>query len=601
MSDEGDDVDLTGRVLAGRYRLTKKLGEGGMGAVYVAEQEALGREVALKVIRGGGDPMLQARFRREAKLSSQLVHPNIVTIFDYGDDDGVLFLAMELIRGESLARRLERLRRLSAVETLSVITGIAHALVAAHAAGVVHRDLKPDNVMLATLGKVEVVKVLDFGVAKMLDDGSAAGQKLTHTGMILGTPGYMAPELVMGRPVDQRADLYALGALWYELLVGESIFSADTPIALVMKHLTEAARAPSSATGPGVVPADVDALVLALLQKEPADRPTAADIVDRIGALQRPSSSSSSSSSFATESELVIPVVAPPRRTHRQPAAAIAAGIVVVVVAAIAGLGSGADPTVVAVADAGPTAVVAPLAPVTAGVPLSRDLVAFPAGAGVVGRNGAGALDGPAHVVTLAAFALQRHETTFGELRRFIDSSATGSTGIALPAVPPARIDDKPAVGVAHDKANAWCAWAYAGGRLPSEDEWERAARGPEGRAVPWSGAAPATACANIGEDEDGVVVVADALPCGASPEGLVHLLGNAAEWTSTPASLYPGSSAQRPKAWEAGGLFVVRGGSSTTDVKDALAWRRAFARAPSPYIGFRCAVSLTDDDDDVP
>ena len=347
MSDDDDDVDLVGRLLANRYRLTRKLGEGGMGAVYIAEQQPLGREVALKVIRGGGDALLQARFRREAKLSSQLVHPNIVTIFDYGDDDGMLFLAMELLRGESLAKRLERAGRLSAAQSLPIVSAIAHALVTAHAAGVVHRDLKPDNVMLATMGKVEVIKVLDFGVAKMLDPGTATGHKLTHTGMIVGTPGYMAPELVMGRPVDQRADLYALGVLWYELLAGQPIFDADTPIALVMKHLMEAPRAPSLATGPGVIPVDVDDLVLSLLQKEPAFRPTAADIVDRIQQIERGSSSSSSSlpAAFPTESALAVAAVIPSRSSSSPRAApvasksrtviAAAAAVVVVVVVAL--------------------------------------------------------------------------------------------------------------------------------------------------------------------------------------------------------------------------------------------------------------------------
>lgn len=266
-----------GETLAGRYRVEELIGTGGMGSVYVAVQEPLGRKVALKCIRSvlTDDELAVKRFIQEARAISQLQHPNIVTLHDFGqDDDGTLFIAMELLRGESLRQRIERDGPLAPSESVVVIRDIARALAHAHAAGIVHRDLKPDNVMLSELvGHGRSVKVVDFGVAKLAqtEKGEAA---LTGTGHVVGTPGYIAPEQMNGVLDDPRSDLYALGVVWFEALTGASPFDGDTPMKKAFQHLTEPPPRPS-ARRPGVPPACED-LILRLLEKKPEERPPSA-------------------------------------------------------------------------------------------------------------------------------------------------------------------------------------------------------------------------------------------------------------------------------------------------------------------------------------
>jgi serine/threonine-protein kinase len=288
---EGPDP-LLGRTIAGRYTVMKRLARGGMGVVYLAVQEGLGRAVALKVIRKeiAADELMQRRFEREAKAASQLSHPSIVTVFDYGKtDDGGLFLAMELVEGENLRDALKRRQRLAFDETLPIIESILHALSKAHAAGVVHRDLKPENVMLpaasaSTTGLV-AAKVLDFGLAKPHDPGlqSMLDERLTAQGGFVGTPGYAAPEQAQGDPEHPRQDLYALGIVWWELLTGAHPFEAPTPMKVVARQLVE--DAPRLPDLPGA-PAGLAPLVRSLIAKAPADRPASArDVLTALRAL----------------------------------------------------------------------------------------------------------------------------------------------------------------------------------------------------------------------------------------------------------------------------------------------------------------------------
>jgi serine/threonine-protein kinase len=214
------DDSRVGSLLGGRYRLLRKLGEGGMGTVYVGLQEPLGRKVAVKVLLPvlARDATLVARFQREAELAASLGHPNIVQVTDFGVEDGAAFLVMDLLEGESLGAVIEREAPLTSERVRFIATQILSALEAAHARGVVHRDLKPDNVFLTSVsGVADLVKLLDFGIARLVED---ADQKMTATGQVLGTPAYMSPEQARGRPVDARSDLYAVGVVMYEALSG---------------------------------------------------------------------------------------------------------------------------------------------------------------------------------------------------------------------------------------------------------------------------------------------------------------------------------------------------------------------------------------------
>jgi serine/threonine protein kinase len=212
-----------GTILDGRYALIERLGEGGMGAVWIARNIAVGgAEVAVKVMHANlvTDATAVERFRNEARIAAQIGHPNIVRVFDFGlSDDGAPYMVMERLHGESLADRLEREGALPPREAVQIVATVLEALAAAHAQDVLHRDLKPENIFLAREGSTIVPKILDFGVSKIVGD-DAERTRMTRTGALIGTPAYMSPEQVMGAPVDLRSDLWAMGVILYELLSG---------------------------------------------------------------------------------------------------------------------------------------------------------------------------------------------------------------------------------------------------------------------------------------------------------------------------------------------------------------------------------------------
>ncbi|NOU33565.1 MAG: serine/threonine protein kinase, partial [Polyangiaceae bacterium] len=256
-----------GQLLDETYRIVRLLGRGGMGAVYEATQEPLGRRVALKLITGAVDPVSVARFRREAQSAAQLGHPNIVPVTDYREPPGgEPFLVMDLLPGRSLAEELRARGRLPAAEVRAIARQVLDALAAAHAAGVVHRDIKPANLMLVPVaGLSDVVKVLDFGVAHI--DGQA---RVTQDGALVGTPRYMAPEQAFGGAVDARVDLYALGATLFHALTGRPPFDVPTVAAALVALRESPAPAVSSIVATG--DRRLDEAVARCLAKDPAAR-----------------------------------------------------------------------------------------------------------------------------------------------------------------------------------------------------------------------------------------------------------------------------------------------------------------------------------------
>jgi serine/threonine-protein kinase len=274
-------VVATGRLLDGRYQIQRLLGAGGMAAVWSGRDLRLDRQVAIKEVSGEGlrQPMAVERFEREAQAVGRLQHPNVVSVYDVGAQDGVPYLVMELVEGATVAQLLAD-GPLPVADALSVAAQVCDGLAAAHAAGVIHRDVKPANLIVTPGG---VAKICDFGVARLLDSGGTGN--LTRPAMAMGSPSYMAPEQINGGPVDPRTDLYGLGCTFYALLTGEPPFTGGGPLGIVHQHITTPPQ-PLRLRRPEVPPA-VEALVADLLAKAPDDRPPdAAAVRARIAAAQ---------------------------------------------------------------------------------------------------------------------------------------------------------------------------------------------------------------------------------------------------------------------------------------------------------------------------
>ena len=263
-------VGLSGRVL-GSYRLITELGQGGMGTVYYAEHVSLPRRAAVKVLSDeiARDPDLVARFFDEARAANRIRHPGIVDVMDLGQSDGVHFLVMELLEGETLGARLERIERMRPPDVIELFGQACEALEAAHDRGIVHRDLKPENLFLARHGNGERVKILDFGIAKLIGHGDV---RRTRTGLVLGTPTYMSPEQCVGaRCLDARSDVYSIGVVLFEALTGRPPFMSDSAGQLIVSHACEAPPALRSIDS--TIPEGLDELVARTLSKSPEDRP----------------------------------------------------------------------------------------------------------------------------------------------------------------------------------------------------------------------------------------------------------------------------------------------------------------------------------------
>jgi serine/threonine protein kinase len=270
-----------GEVIAQRYRLGALLGRGAMGLVYRAEHVNMGKPLAVKLLHREleVDPDNVARFHREAEAASKLSHPNTVQVFDFGrSENGWLYLAMELVDGDDLGQILEREGPLPFARVARICAQVAASVQDAHSQGIVHRDLKPENIVVTEGSDGELAKVLDFGLAKLFQ--SPADVQLTSAGTIVGTPFYMSPEQIRGRAVDGRSDIYSLGAIMYQAVVGSPPFDAPSPMALLSKHLSEAPVPPSTASSLPV-PAEADRIIERCLHKDPELRYESADALRR--------------------------------------------------------------------------------------------------------------------------------------------------------------------------------------------------------------------------------------------------------------------------------------------------------------------------------
>jgi len=274
--------DLTGKQL-GPYQIVSPLGEGGMAAVFKAYHPIMDRYVALKVLprHFSKNPEFIHRFSQEARLIAKLEHPHILPVHDFGESDGYTYLAMRLVEGGSLADLLKRRDTLNLAQIGRIISHVGGALNYAHDKGVIHRDFKPGNVLI---DKFENCLLTDFGIAKLVE----ATSHLTHTGGILGTPAYISPEQGSGKPIDKRSDIYALGVVLYQMVVGDLPYKADTPMAVIFKHIHDPLPLPRQRVPD--LPESIERVILKALAKNPDDRySTAADLVSALrNAIEQP-------------------------------------------------------------------------------------------------------------------------------------------------------------------------------------------------------------------------------------------------------------------------------------------------------------------------
>lgn len=275
---KGGRDPLCGRVIAGRYRLTSRIARGGMGSVYLARGVDDGAAYAVKVLREEllSDARLRERFRYEAAAAARIVHPSVVRTWEVGETpEGDLFIVMEYVNGPPL-RRLLREGPIPEARAVELAIAIAAGLGAAHERGIVHRDLKPENVLLPREPSGSPVKLVDFGVARILD-----APRITTTRHVLGTPHYVSPEQAVGGPVDNRSDVYSLGVILYEMLAGALPFTADDATGLLRKHVKARPVPLCEAAGPGRVSPALGSLVMSCLEKSPFHRP---ESMERIAA-----------------------------------------------------------------------------------------------------------------------------------------------------------------------------------------------------------------------------------------------------------------------------------------------------------------------------
>jgi TonB family protein len=276
-TENPNTIDLE-KALAGKYKIISRIGSGGFADVFLGEQLLLSRKVAIKILHAhyARQPELLKRFEREARSAASLSHPNIIDVYDVGEAEGVHYIVMKYIEGETLNQRMHREIRLSSASAVHIIRQLAEALDYAHANNVIHRDIKPANVMMDSYGRP---MLMDFGVARVQFEGN-----LTKTGTVLGTPHYLPPEQPLGKPTDARSDIYSLGIMFYEMLAGKLPFTDENAVAVLFKHINEPAE-PLSATLPDIHP-ELEALVHKMIAKDAKDRPqSAGEVVEALQML----------------------------------------------------------------------------------------------------------------------------------------------------------------------------------------------------------------------------------------------------------------------------------------------------------------------------
>ena len=632
--------NLIGQSL-GRYHILEQLGEGGMAIVYKALDTRLEREVALKVIRteklvpATMDKTLK-RFEREAKALAKLNHPHIVSVTDYGEQDGKPYLVMPYLPGGTLKKHLTG-RPISWQDAARLLAPIARALAYAHQQGIVHRDVKPSNILITQSGQP---MLSDFGVAKILETEETLD--LTGTGVGIGTPDYMAPEQGFGHSTDARMDVYALGVVFYEMVTGRRPYQADTPLAIMLKKNTEPLPRPTAFVPS--LPRAVENHLIKALARDPANR------FQTMGAM---------AASLEAFAQGKLPFIEPTATVEIRPRKNwtiwIGAGLIgLLCLAALATVGLaavrmlGSTPT--SAPGSAPIRVeetASPVNPAPADLPTPTDsfvsftptielptdtptadpdagrvspmdgmtLLYVPEGEFVMGGNDAYFDQAkPVHTVYLDTFWIDKFEVTnsmftlftsqtgyVGELEKqnitwFYNGSWYDRSGAGWrnPFGPGTSLDgraDYPVIQITWNDAVAYCAWA--GRRLPTEAEWEKAARGSDAYLYPWGNTLPSSNLANY-ENLVGDIVQVGSYPENVSPFGALDMAGNVYEWVADyyDNTYYASSPSSNPTGPASGKYRVMRGGSWQLEAHRLLTYEREVSKPDygNSNLGFRCA-----------
>jgi serine/threonine-protein kinase len=553
-----------GRTIGGRYQIETLLGQGGMSSVFRATDPNLHRSVAVKLIHShlSADPEFVRRFEQEAAAVAQLRHPNIIQVYDFDHDGDVYYMVLEHVPGETLQSRLRALsdfgQRLPLAETIRIMSTICDAVAYAHQRNMIHRDLKPANVMLNPIGQPIL---MDFGVAKMLGE---AGH--TATGDVIGTAQYMAPEQARGERPDERADIYSLGIMLFEMATGKRPFDANTAVSVMMKHLMEPVPDPRQFNRD--MPSGLITVIEKALAKSPADRYQSA--ADMATALRAVSLEARAEPHPAAEQPVTPPTavstgtlaIGQPPTDVRPPAVRpvtdrrrlLIGGAVALVAIVVLGL------VVIAPSLGGPA------------LPGAEGMARIDGGVYLVGLDASDTDHAPPQQAKLNEFWIDQYEITNAEYARFVQATSSPPPASWADGQFPTGEDDYPVQGVTLSQAAAFCDWANK--RLPTEAEWEVAARGPEDFLYPW------------GNDEHSVALPrGETYPVGSvaanrSRYGVFDMAGNVWEWvgeTYTPVS---------------DGAGVLRGGQFGF-LKDMAYRLQGDPNLPTMYAnaGVRCAA----------